>query len=223
MIVTLATVPTEETLRGLPNIESLRQKTQALAAVDAIMSPDWKYRYFLFNAAWDTGEMMATIRNGSGDEVFLLFTRSGAILKGFDHESCMSPWAREKKALWTGMFTSVPDEFRHFLTEPAFDIDNSTFCAWRRSSDSSWHSDEIDYPDADGNEDGSDWLLQEYIEGPSRYVDFCKDYYEREVPLVTVQAFYDFKQLDQGMLEALNPGLHLDEMRAEMLEIGYPV
>jgi len=69
-------MPTKETLRSLPNIENLRQKARALAALDAIMSRDWKYRYFLFNATWDSEEMMATITNGSGDDVFLLFTQA---------------------------------------------------------------------------------------------------------------------------------------------------
>ena len=68
----LPLVPTSELLARLPDIDSLRRKTQALAAMDAIMSPDWKYRYFLFDSKWDGGEMMATITNGSGDDLFLL-------------------------------------------------------------------------------------------------------------------------------------------------------
>jgi hypothetical protein len=216
-------MPTIETLKNLPAIGPLRQRAQALAAMDAIMSPDWRYRYFLFNSAWSPDEMMATMTNGSGDDLFLLFTEAGAILKGFDHESFMSPWARDEKALWKGLFTSVPKEFAGFLTEPAFTIEDSTFCTWKRLSDDAWQSDEIKYPDDDGDADGSHWMLQEYIEGASCYVDFCRDYYKQEVALEMVQEFYNFTPLTERMLHGLNAELVWHSVTKDFLEIGYPV
>jgi hypothetical protein len=83
------------TLLRLPDVATLRRKGQSLAVLDAIMSPDWQYRYYSFNSMWDTDEMMASRSNGSGDELYILFNPFGAILKGFDHESFMSPWARK--------------------------------------------------------------------------------------------------------------------------------
>ena len=108
------------TLATLPDIENLRRLTQSLAMLDAIMSPDWEYRYYSFNSKWDEGEMMASMRNGSGDGYFILFNSHGAIMKGFDHESAMSPWSAEEEKLWPGIFEDVPDEFQSFLSEPAF-------------------------------------------------------------------------------------------------------
>lgn len=81
----------KNTLLRLPDIIGLRRRAQSLAVLDAIMSPDWQYRYYLFNSKWDADEMMASRKNGSGDELYVLFTRFGAIFKGFDHESLMSP------------------------------------------------------------------------------------------------------------------------------------
>jgi hypothetical protein len=60
------------TLSVLPDVNTLRRKAQALAVLDAIMSPDWQYRYYSFNSQWDRNEMMAsrkkekTIRFGLG-------------------------------------------------------------------------------------------------------------------------------------------------------------
>jgi hypothetical protein len=71
----------------------LKKLCQSLATLDAIMSPEWEYRYYSFNSKWAEGEMMASMRNGSGDEYFILFNSEGAIMKGFAHESSMSPWA----------------------------------------------------------------------------------------------------------------------------------
>ena len=58
------------TLAALPDIEALRKLTQSLAMLDAIMSPEWEYRYYSFNSKWYESEMMASMRNGSGDEYF---------------------------------------------------------------------------------------------------------------------------------------------------------
>jgi hypothetical protein len=59
--------------------------------LEAIMSPDWEYRYYSFDSKWGLDEMMASMRNGQGDDFFILFNNNGAIIKGFDHESTMSP------------------------------------------------------------------------------------------------------------------------------------
>jgi len=116
------------TLSILPDVVGLRRKAQSLAALDAIMSPNWQYLYYSFNSKWDSGEMMASRKNGSGDELYILFNSSGAILKGFDHESFMSPWARDDQSLWPSIFDGVPAVFEQFLKEPFFDIPNTTFC-----------------------------------------------------------------------------------------------
>jgi hypothetical protein len=136
-------------LAALPDVEGLRKLTQSLAMLDAIMSPEWEYRYYSFNSKWDDGEMMASMRNGSGDDYFIIFDSHSAIMKGFDHESAMSPWSAEEEKLWPGLFDDVPDEFQSFLSEPAFSIQETTFCIWRRYVDSSWQVGMINYPDGE--------------------------------------------------------------------------
>jgi hypothetical protein len=80
-------------LSQLPTIDRREKITQSIAMLDAVVSPSWEYRYFSFNAAWDESrkERMASMRDGSGDEYFMVFSPKGAILKGFDHEAPMSP------------------------------------------------------------------------------------------------------------------------------------
>jgi hypothetical protein len=147
------------TLAVLPDVATLRRKAQALAVLDAIMSPEWQYRYYSFNSRWDTNERMASRKNGSGDELYVLFNSFGAIMKGFDHESFMSPWAREDQSLWPGIFDGVPGEFQSFLKEPAFDIPNTTYCLWRRDANATWQVGNIEYPEGDANSDGSEEQL----------------------------------------------------------------
>ena len=73
---------TKKQLASLPNVESLKRLTQSLAMLDAIMSPEWESRYYSFNSKWGEGEMMASMKDGSGDECFILFNPHGAIVNG---------------------------------------------------------------------------------------------------------------------------------------------
>lgn len=137
----------KQRLASLPDVESLKRLSQSLAMLDAILSPDWESRYYSFNSKWSAGEMMASMRDGSGDDYFILFNSSGAIIKGFAQESPMSPFVNEPIKVWQGVLESVPSEFQDFLSEPSFSIEATTFCIWRRYSDSSWQVGDIAYPE----------------------------------------------------------------------------
>ncbi len=52
--------------------------------------------------------MMASMRDGSGDDYFILFNFLGAIIKGFAHESSMSPYVNEPIQIWKGILENVP-------------------------------------------------------------------------------------------------------------------
>lgn len=212
----------KSTLSTLPDLESLRRKAQSLAVLDAIMSPDWQYRYYSFNSEWDTDEMMASRKNGSGDELYILFNQFGAILKGFDHESFMSPWAREDQSLWPRIFEGVPVVFEQFLKEPSFDIQDTTFCVWQQKGDSSWQMSNIEYPDGDQRSDGSEEQLALLAGGPELYVEFERVYFERIVPLETVRQVYRHEQITELIVKQLNPGTDSESLKAELIAIGYP-
>jgi len=212
----------KSTLSVLPDVITLRRKAQSLAVLDAIMSPDWQYRYYSFNSQWDAGEMMASRKNGSGDELYVLFNRVGAILKGFDHESFMSPWAREDQSLWPQIFDQVPAEFQTFLKEPAFDIPNTTFCAWRRNEDSFWHVGNVEYPDGDENSDGSEEQLLLFTGGPELYVKFANEYFERAIPLEAVSLVYRHEVLTETVVNQLNHDADIAFLEPELTSIGYP-
>jgi len=70
----------------LPDIERLRRLAKSIAMLDAIISPEWEYRSYSYNSHWGQDEEMASMRNGCGDDWFLLFNSHGAALKGFAHE-----------------------------------------------------------------------------------------------------------------------------------------
>lgn len=164
---------------------------------------------------------MASMRNGSGDEYFILFSSQGAILKGFAHESCMSPWAGNSEQVWPGVLDQVPEEFEEFLINPAFSMAETTFCIWRRMGDPSWQTGQIEYP-AEDDPDGSDDLLFILDGDPNTYKEFAERYYERSIELGTITDIYDRLPLTPHMLKRLNPEIALDSLAADLEEIDYP-
>jgi len=186
------------------------------------MSPDWQYRYYSFNSKWDKGEMMASMTDGCGNNFFILFNQYGAILKGFDHESFMSPWARDDKSLWPGLFDGVPAQFAQFITEPAFDIPNTTFCMWRLNADNCWQMGAISFPGQGGGSDGSEEFLSMFVGGPESYEEFARDYYEKEVPLESIERIYRHETLTEELVKSLNPDVAFSDLKKETKEIGYP-
>src|SRR5262249_15773050 len=156
-----------------------------------------------FDSKWGPGEMMASMRNGSGDEYFILFDNHGAAIKGFDHESVMSSSGADLPDIWPGMYDSVPADFSSFLDEPAFSIKDVSFCIWRRDSDGVWQCGLTVFPEGD-DPDGSEWMLKIFDGDPKTYQEFALDYYEVKLPMTAIEHIYDHKPLTDNVVRALN-------------------
>lgn len=208
-------------LASLPDIDQLKRLSQSLAMLDAIMSPDWEYRYYSFNSSWGQNETVASMRDGSGDDYFILFNTAGAIIKGFAHESPMGPQSRDPIQVWSGILDDVPSEFQDFLTEPAFEMECTTFCIWRRLSDLAWQVGEIAYPN-ESDPDGSDDLLSILHLDSSSYQNFAAEYYESEIPLSAIEHVFKHKPLLAEIISDLNPDVSIDDLKSDINEIGYP-
>jgi hypothetical protein len=210
-------------LGPLPDVEGLRRLSQSLALLDAILSPEWEDRYYSFDSRWHpaAGEAMASMRNGQGDGYFILFTPAGAIAKGFAHEAPMAPAAQEQPRVWPGVLHGVPETFASFLAEPAFQLEETTFCIWRRSGDPTWQRGEVAFP-ADADPDGSAALLSVLDAAPDTYRSWAEDYYERPIDPEAVARIYAHEPLTQDLVAALNPDSTLEDLAEDLDEIGYP-
>src|SRR5258708_22287972 len=124
-----------EVIRQLPNIPTVRERSRAMAVLDAVICPEGEGRYFSFNSRWSPAEEMASMRDGSGNEYSIVFSPAGAYARGFDHESAMSPYQVSPPAPWPGLFDGVPEAFRAQISEPAFSdhlgTPRATVCFWR--------------------------------------------------------------------------------------------
>ena len=144
----------------LPNIASLRRRSQALAMLDAIVCPEWEDRYYSFSARWSETESMGSMRNGSGDDWFILFGGFGAAIKGLAHETSIAG----DKVFASEVQRQVPQTFASFLAEAAFGMDWLSYCYWRAPEDSSWQRVVHPDPALCMSEDGSNEYLALLVE-----------------------------------------------------------
>lgn len=218
-------VTAHEVARSLPDIDRLRDLCRAMSVLEAILSPDWESRYHSFSVDWSPEEEMASMRNGSGDEYSIVFSAAGAHVRGFAHESMMSPYVNGGP--WPGVLDSVPEVFRSYVQEPAF-CDRSgmpliTACLWREIGDDGWQVGEIDYPDGVKDADGAAHLFGLLIDPvPERFRRFAEDYYQVSVDLEAVRHIYSLRPLTERVIAALNPEVTLTDLAEDLDEARYP-
>ena len=208
-------------LAELPGIDELKRISQSIATLDAIMMDEWDYRYFSFDANWGDGETLASMRDGSGDSYSILFNSFGAIIKGYGHESEMAAYTVDSGKVWPGVLDELPPEFEAVLTDPAFVAEETSFCIWRKYSDSKWQKGKIEFPDG-GDPDGSEDLLFMLDGIPKTYQQWAREYYEKDVPLDAVKAVYEHKPLTQQLVSSLNPERRIEDLESDLDEIRYP-
>lgn len=154
----------------------LQRVLQCAARCDATLTSDDWLRAFWYEPDWLDGIAMAKYDNGAGDHVVGFFGADGkTVLKGFDHESGVSPHAREEYGVWPGLYDGLPPELWRWLQDEAAEHEHVTFCCW--SVDGlAWQSGNAVLPDE--IDDGSAWLLGMVQMDAQAFSEWGKSYYE---------------------------------------------
>ncbi|MFJ1899243.1 hypothetical protein [Streptomyces sp. NPDC088115] len=201
----------------LPAPVELRSHLRALAVLEAAIADDPRYCHYTFDAAWGPGEEAALMVNGSGDDFSVLFTPAGVLIRGFDHESAMSPYGTDDEQVWPGVIDEVPAVLRPLLDEPAFrdegvDAPRVTACLWRETGDTVWSvGSGIDFPPGSEDPDGSGFLFRLLADrSPEAVQAYFEDYYERPVPLEAVRHVLAGHPLTSAVAATLNLALLSD-------------
>ena len=208
-------------LSRLPEPATLRRAMQSMAMLDAILSPDWEGRYYSFNCQWAAGEQMGSMRDGCGDDLYVYFGPAGCWIKGFAHESPMSPYRVQPPKVWPGIYDTVPVEFAGCLKQAAFDIEAATFCVWHRFADLKWQVGAISYQNGSPDSDGSILLLSPLDGTPGTYHKWAEDHYECDVDLKAVCSLFGHERLTGRLVNRLNPEVTLRILSQDRREIGY--
>ncbi|MFE4370203.1 hypothetical protein ACFRMN_18560 [Streptomyces sp. NPDC056835] len=206
-----------ETAALLPEPAELRSHLNALAILDATIGDDPQFCCYTFDTARGPGEGAASMENGSGDDFSVLFTPAGVLIRGFDHESEMSPYGTDDEQVWPGVIDDVPATLRPLLDEPAFrdegiDAPRITACLWRETGDTAWRTGSaIAFPAGNEDPDGSGFLFHLLTDrSPEAVQAHFEDYYERPVPLDAVRHVLAGHPLTPAIAGALNPAVLSD-------------
>lgn len=202
----------------LPDPAELRVYLRALAVLDQAICRDPRFSRYSFSTTWGPGTEAALMDNGSGDDFSVLFTPAGVLVRGFDHESEMSPYGTDDEQVWPGVIDEVPAALRPLLDDPAF-VDEGlgaprvTVCLWWETGGSAWRTGSgIVFPSGSPDPDGSGHLFRLLTDrSPEAVQAHFEEDYGRPVPLDTVRRVLAGHPLTPEAACGLNPAALSDE------------
>lgn len=200
----------------------LKKYLKAMAVLDVVMTSK-KQAWLRYVNVSSIGKANAfVIDNGSGDELVVIFTENGTLIKGFDHESEYNQFAADEwdNAFFEYTFSNLPEEFAELLDEDS--RDNTTFCMWCMDDSDMWVQNEQEINDEEEDDDaGKSYLLMFIRKTPEDWCDWAKDYYETEIASDVVKKVYNGEKLTEEDVIKLNPERNAKEVFAELEEIPF--
>jgi hypothetical protein len=203
---TPTTPKASSTKLSLPSPQELERICKGMAALDAMLMEEWQDRYYSFNHAWNakSEQRMASMRNGEGDEWFMVFEPSGVFFKAFWHEYPHEDVAK--------IYKGLPTKLLPQLKEPAFSMEHVTFGGWH---------------------DGTTWTLRgnaiapiqgelEILTGdPEKYREYAADYFGVDLPADAIAHVLAGKKLDAKLVKRITSERTLADLKADLAEIDY--
>lgn len=206
---------TPKLLADLPHPALMKRRLRMWAMLDAVMAPE--LRAFEFHPKWGKGEQVGAFKDGSGNHFFAWFSKKGAVVRGFDHESEMSPFREDPPVVWSGMWRGLPKELVYATKEGAFGEEEITFACWAKGEEGSWKASPEKPPRADGAKE----LLFGCFSKKAR--DWASEYYDTPIDPRAMGMLWRDEPLDREALDALNPELDVAEVTAEAKLLGWPI
>jgi hypothetical protein len=208
----------------LPDVQRLRLVFQSMALLDAIIEPEWLYRYYSFESKVppDGSIAIGSMRNRTGDELQAVFGEAGCLIRGFATDCPMAPQNRNPPTVWPGVLDEVPSEFAECMASLGFDRwRDDTLCLWRGHSDDGWRHGNIAFPEGP-DPDGSAALLTPYDGRPETYHLWAEQYYQpRQFDIEAIRFVYESRPLTEKVVRALNPERVPVDLIEELRYIGY--
>ena len=192
----------------------MKELLKKQAILDIIITPEHDAWRRLVSYEYDKTKRCDRfhISNDSGDHLYVLMSPEGAIIKGFDHESCLSPYQNDEEPTVESIYANVPAELLALLDEET-EKNDVTFCIWQKPGEVHWHQNSIELPDycfdSDRTqpEDGGQAFLMSYIfAGADEWYEWASIYYElREEAWDAAARLYETGEITRSMMEDLNP------------------
>jgi len=191
----------------------LERLLKTMAILDIVMISKEKSRLRVVKFSKKEDASIYTIENGAGDNLLVIFTEKGVLLKGFDHENDLNQFAADEwdHSFFEHVFAGLPNEFEMILDED--DRDYTTFCMWCLDATDTWMQNEID-----NNDGGKDFLLSYICKTPDEWGEWAKYYYEAKFEQEVVKKIYKGETLTEEDAVKLNPKCNVTEVLDEIRE-----
>jgi hypothetical protein len=231
---------------SLGSIGALRRRVQALAVLDLLLLGTPEHKLVRVRDLELAGR-----ENGQGDDVLVVFTPRGALVRGFDHESSMSPYnedvalahltddeveeldpAEEAELLqagrpFRGVLDPVPPDVQTLLEQLDHEPDRPVAIpsvltfCLWRGLDDA--AWQVGPIDfPEGDDpDGSAYLLAAYSQTAPAYQTWLADYLGRPIPLELVEAVFAHRPLTLELAALAESSRSLEELRSAARELGY--
>ncbi|MCD1118610.1 hypothetical protein [Chryseobacterium turcicum] len=197
----------------LPDAKKLKSICKAISVLDAILSQEWEYRYYSYNNKWSDHEEFFEMRDGSGDQMLVLFPQNHCVINGFAHE-----YKQQDKQKLT---TNLPSIFNEFIFGEPVNSIGTTFCLWT-TEQKNWQTGQLE-----NFEDNSEEMLNIFDGNPQTYIDWATEYFEDRykesgIPLETVEKIYSGQTLTKNMVLSIVEELEdWEQLETDLNEIGY--
>lgn len=207
-------------LKHFKTAQELRQAFLSWAAIDILLEEEYAYRVYEWIPKWTDELSFGKIDNGSGDELIAVFGNKDCIIKGFDHESALSPYAQEEYKVYEGIYDQAPKALLERLYDPAIEHEHVTFCFWQEAG-TEWKKGATVIPE--GVDDGEGFLTGYFHKTIKEHSEWIEDYYEVEVDQGLLQRFFDRERFTKALL--IESGFEEQSQRIieELEKIGYPI
>ena len=213
-----------ERIHDIPSPNDLLQRLLAYAKIDRIMMPDpddCMIRVYHYDKDWVPGGYFLKIDDSGGDHYHVFFSPDGCIVKGFEHESDLSPYNYDEDEPMPDalaghdFYDGAPAALAALLDDPALEKELVTFCAWQAADDAQWHCAESEIP-ADWSDGVETFLF--YAQDLEEYRHWFEEYYELKADLRVLRSVFDNKPVTADMVRSLNPEGDADLIMKELEE-----
>lgn len=193
--------------------KELEKYLKAMTKLDIVMNSKKDAWLRLISFSKKEKANVYVLDNGSGDNLIVMFTENGVLLKGFDHENELNQFAADEwdTSFFEHVFAGLPEELEKLLDED--DRDNTTFCMWCADDTDMWKQNEIE-----DNDGGKGFMLRYICKTPDEWSDWAEDYYDTEIVHEVVQKIYNEEKFTEDDVVKLNPERDAKEVFAELDE-----
>lgn len=160
------------------------------------------------------------ISSGSGDEASIWLTDAGCVIRGFDHESDLSPWQADERRIWPGLLDGLPARLAEGPRLSIHDgVEDLTFVLWWHGV-GPWQTGTLPPEDPmNADMDGSHHLLRALVSDDDA-VAFLSEYYETDIPEDALDRIPPGNAIDPMALADLPNLRALETIAEELASLG---